>query len=468
MDEGRYLAADRYLTLRHAAGLEQLCRFLAIPSISALPEHAPDVVRAARFLADRLRQVGCPAVELLDPGGHPVVYGAWPGAAGAPTALVYGHYDVQPVDPLEAWHHAPFAPVVADGKLYARGASDDKGQLWMHLEAAQALAAAAGRLPVNLKFLFEGEEETGASHLAGFAAAHRELLAADVLVISDTSFFAPGVPSVSCGLRGLAAWELVVHGPARDLHSGEFGGAVANPLHALAELLASLHDGEGRVAVAGFYDGVAPPDPGLRAELAGLPFEEDAFRRLTGAEPWGEVGYATLERLWLRPTLEVNGLGGGFQGTGIKTVLPASARAKLTARLVPGQDPARVLAVVEDHLRRRCPPGVRLELRPGGGSPAVHTPEDSPWVRAARRALERAFERPAMLIRSGGSIPVVAALGEALETAPVLLGFGLPDDAIHAPDERLDLEQYARGQRAIVAYWLELGAMRGSGVEKAR
>ena len=453
-------AVDGILARERAQGLDGLAQFLAIPSVSALSGHAADMRRAADFLADRLREAGLEGVEVAETGGHPAVCAHWLHAPGRPTALVYGHYDVQPADPLELWTTPPFEAAERGGRLFARGAADDKGQVWMHLLAVAALLrAGGGALPVNLKFIIEGEEEIGSRHLPGFVAARREQLAADVVLISDSGFFSEGLPAIAYGLRGLCALELTVRGPARDLHSGEYGGAVQNPAHALAALVAGLHRPDGSVAVPGFYDDVREPAPDERAALARLPFTEEAFLRETGApEPWGEAGYTTLERSTSRPTVECNGLWGGFQGEGSKTIIPAEASAKLTCRLVPDQDPDRVLAAVSADLQRRCPPGVRIKVACHGGSPASLAPRDSPAFRAAAAALRRVFGVDPAFTRMGGSIGVVPAFERILRAPVVLMGFGLPADHIHAPDESLDLGNYDRGQRALAAYWMELGA----------
>ena len=458
-------AADRLLAGRRAESLDALAAFLAIPSVSALSEHRADVRRAAEFVARRLRECGLEGVALLETGGHPCVYAEWLHAPGRPTALVYGHYDVQPSDPVALWTSPPFAATVRGGRLYARGAADDKGQVWMHLLAAEALLRAGnGRLPLNLKFIIEGEEEIGSLHLPPLVERERERLAADVVVISDSAFHAPGQPAIAHGLRGLAGMEVSVRGPARDLHSGEYGGSVQNPAHALAQLLAGLHTPDGRVAVPGFYDDVLPPTAEERSAVAALPFDEAEFRRETGVpEAFGEPGYTAAERCRIRPTLEINGLWGGFQGEGSKTIIPAEAHAKITCRLVPDQDPRRVLEAVRADLVRRRPPGVRLDVRLGGGSRASLAPADSPYMRAAARALERVFGRAPVFTRMGGSIGIVPAFEAVLGAPVVLMGFSLPDDRIHAPDESLDLGNYDHGQRAIAAYWLELGAMAPSG-----
>lgn len=456
---------ERYLTEHRAEGLQGLCAFLAIPSVSALSAHRADVRRAAEFLAGRLQAAGMDGARVMEtePGGHPAVYAEWLGAPGRPTVLVYGHHDVQPVDPLDLWTSPPFQATEREGKLYARGAADDKGQVWMHLWAAQAVLRATGSLPINLKFLVEGEEEIGSTHLPAFVQRHRELLKADAVVISDSSFFAPGVPAIAYGLRGLAAMQVNVRGPRRDLHSGEYGGAVANPLHALAELVAGLHAPDGHVAVSGFYDGVRPIAAEERSALGALPFDEAAWQSESGVpEPFGEAGWSTLERAWARPTLEVNGMWGGFQGEGSKTVIPAEAHCKITCRLVPDQDPGQVMAAVREHLVRRCPPGVRVEVHLSEGSPATLIPRDSEYMRAAARALGRIFGREAVFTRMGGSIGVVPALAREIAKPVVLMGFGLAGDCIHSPDENFDLGHYDRGMRAIAAYWLELGAARST------
>ena len=463
LSEETYAQVDRHLEAHATGALDGLCAFLRLPTVSTLPEHAGDVRGGAEWLAERLRGIGLRGVRLMETPGHPTVYAEHREAPGKPTVLIYGHYDVQPPDPLDLWTTPPFDPQVRSDRLYARGASDDKGQVWLHLLALEALLETSGTLPVNVRLLIEGEEEIGSPGIVELLARHRAELSSDLVVVSDTSFFAPGVPSISCGLRGLASLEVHVRGPERDLHSGEYGGAVANPVHALSALISSLHAPDGRVAVDGFYDGVRPASAEERSEFAQLPFDEDQWRDAIGiTEPFGEPGYTTLERTWVRPTLEVNGMYGGFQGAGSKTIIPSSAHAKLTCRLVPGQDPTQVKQAVFRHLRAHCPPGVRLEIVDGEGAPASLIPADSPFVRAAARALARAFGRPPVLTRTGGSIPVVPAFTGELGAPVVLMGFGLPDDRLHAPDESFSLEHFRRGPRALAAFWLELGALPAS------
>jgi len=380
-----------FIRAQRARYLEELKAWVACPSISADPAHAGDVRASAEHAAARMRAAGL-AAEVLETAGHPVAYGAWLGRPGAPTVLIYGHHDVQPVDPLELWRSPPFAAEVRDGKLYGRGTVDDKGQVLMHVAALEAHLRVTGTLPLNVKVVVEGEEEVGSPSFEAFLARQRERLACDVVVVSDTAVFAEDVPSLTVSLRGLVHWEITVHGPATDLHSGYYGGAVRNPLEALAQMLATLKDGEGRVAVAGFYDGVREPGPDERAAIARLPFDVAREARLLGVEELaGEAGYAPLERMWRRPTLELNGIYGGYQGPGQKTIVPSFARAKISARLVPLQEPEYVKRVVREHLLRVAPPGVRVEIEAHGDVRAVETSRDHPAVAAAARAMERGF-----------------------------------------------------------------------------
>ncbi len=441
---------------RHVAELGQLLR---IPSIGALSEHREDVRACAQWLRDHMLSIGLQKAEVRDTPGRPIVYGEWVHPEpGRPTVLVYGHYDVQPVDPLELWHSPPFEPHVRDGRLYARGSADDKGQLFMHLKAVEAHLKARGDLPVSVKFLIEGEEETGSEHLDAFIEEHKELLACDVAVISDTSWYAHGVPSITYGLRGMAYLQLDVYGPSSDLHSGSFGGSIMNPAEAVARLIAGLKDNRGHILVPGFYDRVLPLSERERVEFRQLPFDEQEHMRNLGVpEGYGEEGYTTLERVWARPTLEVNGIWGGFSGEGSKTVLPAEAHAKISCRLVPNQDPEEVYGLIESYVRRISPPGVRVEVRRmHGGRPAL-VPLDHPAMGAASRAVERGFGKAPVFIREGGSIPVVASFAEILGVPTVLMGVGLPDENAHAPNEWLLLENYHGGIRSAAALLEELG-----------
>lgn len=438
--------------------LEGLCDFLRIASVSTDPARRAEVRRAAEFLAGALRAAGLPTVELHETGGHPLVY-AEDLRSGGPTLLLYGHYDVQPPEPLELWETGPFEPSVRDGELYARGAADDKGQVWSHVWAAGAWLREAGRLPARLKVLIEGEEEIGSPNLDPFVTAHRSRLAADAVVISDSPMLERGVPSLCYGLRGLSYQEVFVTGAASDLHSGSFGGAVANPAQALATMLAGLKDDRNRVAIPGFYDRVRPLSDAERRALAELPFDEAAYRERLGVPALaGEEGFTTLERVWARPTLEINGLLSGYTGEGAKTVLPARAMAKVSMRLVPDQDPEEVARLFADRIRALAPPGVRVEVRPHHGNRPFVAPVDHPAVRAAARAMARGFGREPVMIREGGSIPVAVTLAETLAAPVVLMGFGTPDENAHAPNEHLSLENFEGGARAAALFLEELAA----------
>ncbi|MCY4076594.1 MAG: dipeptidase [Acidobacteria bacterium] len=443
---------DRYV--------EELKEYLAIPSISALPDHAADVARCAEWTAAALSRAGLENVRQVETPGNPVVYGDWLHADGAPTILFYGHYDVQPVDPVDLWESPPFEATVRQGEIYARGAADDKGQVFMHVKAIEACLTETGRLPVNLKVILEGEEEVGSKHLEGFIRDHEADLAADVVVISDTPMFDRGVPSICYGLRGITYCQIDLRGTTTDLHSGSFGGAVANPAFVLAQILNQMKDRSGRVRIPGFYDDVRPLTDAERAEFAKLPFDERRYRREIGAPKLaGETGYTTLERLWGRPTFEVNGLLSGFTGDGAKTVIPAVAMAKVSMRLVPDQDPVKIADLFEAHLRKVAPKSVEVEVqRMHAGRPWM-TAFDNRFVQAAGRAIERGFGRTPVFNREGGSIPVVATFEEVLGLPSVLFGVGLPDENAHAPNEKLDLGNFHHGIIASAALYREVGAL---------
>lgn len=449
---------DTYFQKHREEHLRQLRMFLSIPSISALSAHREDVRKAAAWLAVHLKQIGMPRVQLFETGGHPVVYAEWLHAADKPTALIYGHYDVQPVDPLDLWETPPFEPAIRNGRIYARGASDDKGQVFMHIKVLEALLKTEGKLPVNVKLLLEGEEEIGSANLERFIQSHQDLLKADVVVISDTSLYARGVPSITYALRGLAAAEVEVTGARGDLHSGLFGGAAPNAIHGLVELLSSLRRWDGQIAVEGFYDGVRPLTDEEKRSFAALHFDEEKLKATLGVSALpGEPGYSALERLWARPTLEINGIYGGFQGEGTKTVIPAKAGAKITCRLVPDQDPDQVLDAIERHLKAHCPAGVEVRLkREEGNSRACITPVDHPAIQAAAAALEEAYGTEARFIRGGGSIPVVETFTRVLGLPSVLMGFALDDENFHAPNEHFHLENFDLGLRALYAFWHKL------------
>jgi acetylornithine deacetylase/succinyl-diaminopimelate desuccinylase-like protein len=429
---------DRYVT--------ELKEYLAIPSISALPQHQADVRRCAEWTADELRRIGLQNVKLVETPGNPVVYGDWLGAPDAPTLLFYGHYDVQPVDPLELWESPPFEATVRDGEIYARGSADDKGQIFMHFKAIEAHLRQTGRLPVNIKVVLEGEEEVGSEHLDEFIRGHKDELAASVVVISDSPMFDRGVPSICYGLRGLAYFQIDVRGTASDLHSGSFGGAVANPAMVLTQILAQMKDKGGRIKIPGFYDEVRELEPAEREEFAKLPFNEKKYRRDLGAPKlFGESGYTTLERVWGRPTFEVNGLLSGFTGDGAKTVIPAVSMAKVSMRLVPDQDPKKIGDLFESYVQKVAPKTVEVKLtRMHGGKPWM-TSFDNPFVQAAARAIEKGFGKRPVFNREGGSIPVVSTFQEVLGLPTVLFGVGLPDENAHAPNEKLDLSNFHNG-----------------------
>ena len=453
-------ALETYLDANHDRRLASYEEFLRIPSVSALPEHADDCRRAAEFLAGELRTIGVEHVDVAETRGHPLVYGDWLKAEGAPTVLVYGHYDVQPPDPIDEWVKAPFEPLIRDGRMLARGAADDKAQVHMHVRATEAILATRGRLPVNLKFLFEGDEEMSSAHLDQWLEENRARLGADLAVISDTGFFEGNLPAVTIGLRGISYFQVDVLGTAVDLHSGVFGGAVQNPANALAHIIAALKGTDGRILVPGFYDDVVPLSDRDRGAFAALPFEDEAYRAEHGlAAPVGEPGYTTLERRGARPTLDVNGIWGGFQGEGAKTIIPASAHAKISCRLVVNQRPDRIYELVREHILRVAPEGCRVEVTNlGGGLPSL-TPMDHPATQAAVRAIEATFGRQPLFIREGGSIPVCASFESILGLPVVLLGFANPDCNAHAPNESMILANYETGIRTIARYWDELATM---------
>ena len=456
MNDGLNNIVD-YINVHRDRYVDELKQYLAIPSISALPEHAGDVRRAAEWTADALRTAGMQNVRLIDTPGNPVVYGEWLNAPGKPTILFYGHYDVQPVDPLNLWTTPPFEATVRDGELYARGAADDKGQVFMHIKAIEAHLKQAGSLPCNIKFFIEGEEEVGSVHLDDFVRDHKADLNADVVVISDTAMFDRGVPSITYSLRGLAYFQIDIRGTRSDLHSGVFGGAVANPAIVLAQVLAQMKDRGGRIKIPGFYDAVRPLSDEERAEWKKLPFNETRYKKELGAPKlFGESGYTTLERVWARPTFDVNGLYSGFTGEGAKTVIPATAMAKVSMRLVPDQDPQKIGDLFEEYVRKICPKTVELKItRMHGGQPWM-TEFDNKFVRAAGRAIEQGFGKTPVFNREGGSIPVVATFQRELGIPSVLFGVGLPDENAHAPDEKLDLGNFHNGIIASAFLYQEI------------
>jgi acetylornithine deacetylase/succinyl-diaminopimelate desuccinylase-like protein len=438
--------------------VDELKAYLAIPSISALPEHAGDVKRCAEWTADEMRRIGMNNVRLVDTPGFPVVYGDWLGAEGAPTILFYGHYDVQPVDPLNLWDSPPFEATVRDGEIYARGAADDKGQVFMHFKAIEAHLKQNGRLPCNIKIILEGEEEVGSANLDNFVKEHRDELKADVVVISDSPMFDRGIPSICYGLRGLVYFQIDLRGTKSDLHSGSFGGAVANPAFVLANVLAQMKDRGGHIKIPGFYEDVRELREEEREQWRKLPFNEKRYAKELGAPKlWGETGYSTLERVWARPTFEVNGVLSGFTGEGAKTVIPAVAMAKVSMRLVPNQDPDKVAQLFEDYVKKVAPKTVEVKVtRMHGGKPWM-TEFDNKYVQAAGRAIKQGFGQDPVFNREGGSIPVVATFQEILGLPSVLFGVGLPDENAHAPNEKLDLGNFHGGIIASAFLYDEIG-----------
>ena len=447
--------AEAYVDAHREQILAELLEFLSIPSVSTDPAHRPDVEAAATWVAQRLRQAGPIAVDVGESGGHPVVYGEWLGAPGKPTLLIYGHYDVQPPDPLDQWRSAPFAPEVRDGRIYARGASDDKGPMFVAIKALEALFAVEGRLPVNLKLLFEGEEEIGSAHLGTYVERHAGRLEADWALSADGAMWRPTEPSITVGSRGLVALDVEVRGPRTDLHSGRHGGSVQNPLHAIAALLAGLHREDGAVAVEGFYDGVRAPSASERRDIAALSFDEEGYRAAVGVPAlFGEGGYNTLERQWLRPTLEVNGLYGGYQGAGSKTVIPSTAHAKITCRLVPGQRPEEVLRAVTRHLETHAPPGVTVRVTPhAGAAPAYRIDASHRGLRIAQEALQRRYGVEPVTVLMGGTLPISDLFHQVLGIDTVYFSFSTADEDFHAPNEFFRLARLWDGIAAWIDYW---------------
>lgn len=457
-------STDDFVRSNQERFLEELNQFLRIPSISTLPEHKDDVARAAQFTADSLKQAGLENVEIIPTGGHPLVYADWLHAPGAPTVLCYGHYDVQPPDPLELWKTPPFEPTLRDGNIYARGSADDKGQMYMHVKAVETLMAVhGGKLPVNLKFLVEGEEEIGGKSIAAFVPQAKEKLKADVALVSDTALYAEGVPTLCIGLRGLVYMEIEAKGPGRDLHSGLYGGAAPNAVYGLIELLGKAKDADGRILIPGFYDDVAEPAAAEIDSWKSLPFDEAAFlsHEVGASRLTGEPGRMILERVWSRPTLEVHGIAGGFTGAGAKTVIPAAATAKVSMRLVPDQDPEKMFDLFSAWVAANAPQGVELSVRKLSGAPATVVNPDHPAIAFAAEAFEEVMQAKTVFIRSGGSIPIVGEFAHHLGIPTVLMGFGLPDDGLHSPNEKYKLENFYLGIRTVAHFFEKYGASRG-------
>jgi acetylornithine deacetylase/succinyl-diaminopimelate desuccinylase-like protein len=443
-----------YIESHRDAHLKELFEFLRIPSISTQSEHKQDIERAAKWVAEKLRASGMEKIEIVPTPMHPLVYGESLDVPGKPTVLFYGHYDVQPAEPLDLWTSPAFEPTVRDGNLYARGTADDKGQVHIHLKALEALRNTAGKLPINVKIVIEGEEEVGSESLWDFVQHNKSRLKADALVVSDTSMLNRGVPSITYGLRGLNYYQIEIAGPAQDLHSGVFGGAVPNPLAVLCELFARLHDKNFRVTVPGFYDDVAALSRAERKALRALPWDEKEFRKTVGAPGLcGEKGYSIIEQLWCRPTLELNGIWGGYIDEGSKTVIPAKAHAKFSTRLVPDQDPDKISRLVQKHIRKLLPRTVKCKFELLSTGKPWAAAYSHPIFKKAIHALEQGFGKKAVFIREGGSIPFVSQMHDTFKVPCVLMGFGLPDENAHAPDEHMALENYFGGIRSIAHFY---------------
>jgi acetylornithine deacetylase/succinyl-diaminopimelate desuccinylase-like protein len=440
--------------------VRELVEWVKIPAISSDPAHKADVAKNAEHLAAELRRLRADRVEVWPTAGHPAVFASFAHAPGKPTLLVYGHHDVQPVDPLNEWISPPFDAQIRDGRLWGRGTVDDKGQVWIHVKAIESFLETAKKLPINIKLIVEGEEEVGSENLETLMAEHAADLVADFVCVSDTAMFGRGIPSLCVGLRGLMYLEVVVEGPKSDLHSGSFGGGVANPVNALARMIAKLHDDAGHVLVPGFYDKVVALTAAERAEIASLPFDEKEWLAQTGSPaPFGEAGFSTLERVWTRPTLDCNGIAGGFQGEGSKTIIPARAMAKISCRLVPHQEPEEIERQVAQYLQKVAPPGVKVKVnRLHGGRPYL-APTDHPVFEVAKRAFAKAFGRPTVFIREGGSIPFVRTIADATGKPCLLMGFGQPDENAHAPNEWLDLENFHLGIKSAAYLYDELSRL---------
>ncbi|MGA8042664.1 MAG: dipeptidase [Terracidiphilus sp.] len=446
--------ALEYARQNHSRFLEELKAFLRIPSISTLPEHNADCRIAAEMLATEFSRIGMQNVAVLETEGHPLVYADWLHAEGKPTVLIYGHYDVQPPDPLDEWITPPFEPTERDGNIYARGAVDDKGQVWAQVKALESHLAATGTLPINVRVLMEGEEEVGGEGIEAFVTTRPPQLHADFALVSDTELFAPDLPTLCVGLRGMIYTEIEVRGARTDLHSGMYGGAAPNPFVALAQILSRLKDENGHILIPGFYDDIIPPSAEELAAWRNLPFDEEQYRiaEVGSRELIGEPGYSVLERTWARPTLDVHGMPGGFIGAGAKTVIPAKATAKVSMRLVPGMTPEKSFDLYKKYVEKNVPAGVEVEVRLVHAGNACLVPVDNPYIRAATRALQQVWGRETVFIRSGGSIPIVGDFANHLGLPSVMMGFGLPDDNLHAPNEKFNLKNFDLGIASLICF----------------
>ncbi|MBE2281256.1 MAG: dipeptidase [Ignavibacteriaceae bacterium] len=438
--------------------ISELTELLKIPSISTLPENTGDIVKCADFVVERLREAGLNNITVYPTKRHPVVYAEWLELKDAPTVLIYGHYDVQPVDPVELWSTPPFEPVIKDGKIYARGATDDKGQMYMHIKSVETLLKTTGTLPVNVKFLIEGEEEIGSPNLEEFLTQKKEMLKADAVLVSDTALFETGLPTITYGLRGLAYMQVDVEGPNRDLHSGTYGGAVPNPINLLAEMIAKLHDENGKVTIPGFYDDVVQLTQAERDNFKKLNFNLDRYKESIGINDiYGEAGYTTIERAGARPTLDCNGIWGGFAGSGAKTVIPSKAGAKISMRLVPNQDHKKIAELFTKYIYEIAPPALKVTVQDLHGGPAAMVPIDNPVIKAASNAMSKAFGKDTVYTREGGSIPIIASFQRILEAPAVLMGLGLNTENLHSPNEHFDLGNFRLGILCSAYFLQEFG-----------
>ncbi len=435
-----------YINANNSSYIEELKNFLRIKSISTDENHKKDMLKGAEFVSKKLNDAGMNKVRIIKTNGHPLVYAEWLNAPGKPTVLIYGHYDVQPVDPIELWDTPPFEPTIRNGKIYARGATDDKGQIYMHVKSVEAHLKTNGKLPVNVKFIIEGEEEIGSNNLEEFVKKNTKLLKCDAVLISDTALYAPGVPTITLGLRGIAYMEVEVTGPDRDLHSGTFGGAVANPINVLAEMISKMMDKNGHISIPGFYNDVIKISKKERERFSELKFSEKKYaKEVNVRELKGEKGYSTLERMWVRPTLDCNGIIGGFTEAGAKTVLPSKVMAKISMRLVPNQDPNKIAKLFTKYVKQIAPKSVRVKVREIHGGYPIVTPMNNKATIAASKAMARAFGKKTVYMREGGSIPIVTVFAKQLNAIPVLMGLGLNTENLHSPNEHFDLNHFHLG-----------------------
>ena len=452
----------KYIEINRGRFIEEMKELLRIPSISNNDDSKADMIKCAEWLREHYKSIGLENIKIFETPGHPVVYGDWLHAGkDKPTILIYGHYDVQPVDPIELWTRPPFEPEIVNNVIYARGTTDDKGQLLIHLKSIEAYLKTRKTLPVNIKIILEGEEEIGSPNIDGFLSEQKDLLKCDYVVISDTDMYEKGLPSICYALRGLVYMEVEVVGPNRDLHSGSFGGGVDNPVNALAHIISKLKDDKGKILIDGFYDDVIPLSAKEREELSKLPFKEDNFKKdLVIDEVFGEEGYTTTERLSARPTLDVNGIWGGYQGKGAKTVLPSKAGAKISMRIVPSQKTEKIEQLFIEYVNKIAPKSVKVNITALHSGKAAMTPIDSPAIKAAIAALKLGFGKEPVFMREGGSIPIVTTFEEILGAKTVLLGFGLPDENAHSPDEHFDLDNFYDGVKSIAYYYNELSKIK--------